>query len=73
MPRNYSNHTGTEGQGSAGWRKVAFRGMKINEILKGALSVLAMVLGNEKKCLSVCIKLLSSIIPLAILSGYNLT
>lgn len=47
--------------------------MKISEILKGALFVLPVVLGNEKNGLLACIKLLSSIIPLAILSGYNLT
>ena len=46
--------------------------MKINEILKGALSVLSMVLGNEKSRLLGGIQLLSSIIALAILSGYHL-
>lgn len=47
--------------------------MKINDILKQALSVLPVVLGSEKTCLLIGIKLLSSIIPLAILSAYNLT
>lgn len=50
-----------------------FQTMEINDTLRRMPPVLPVVGGSQNKCLFIGIKLLSNSIPLAILSGYNLT
>lgn len=53
--------------------KVPFRLVEINDTLRRMLPALLVVGGSQNKCLFIGVKLLSDSIPLAILSGYNLT